>query len=73
MRYNGSAPSLTGWVCRSQASVGWLIVRRAPLGDIKEAAIANGMKEMRTDGLQKVLEGITTPEEVRRVVFTAGF
>jgi type IV pilus assembly protein PilB len=50
-----------------------LIVRRAPLADIKEAAKANGMKELREDGLVKVLEGITTPDEVMRVVFTAGY
>ncbi|MFQ3586131.1 MAG: ATPase, T2SS/T4P/T4SS family [Fimbriimonadaceae bacterium] len=50
-----------------------LIVRRAPLTDIKEAAKANGMKELREDGLIKVLAGITTPDEVMRVVFTAGF
>lgn len=50
-----------------------LIVRRAPLADIKEAAKANGMKELREDGLIKVLEGVTTPDEVRRVVFTAGY
>lgn len=50
-----------------------LIVRRAPLADIKEASKANGMKELREDGLVKVLEGVTTPEEVMRVVFTAGF
>lgn len=50
-----------------------LIVRRAPLADIKEASKANGMKELREDGLIKVLEGVTTPDEVRRVVFTAGY
>jgi type IV pilus assembly protein PilB len=49
-----------------------LIVRRAPLPDIREAARANGMKTLRDDGLRKVLAGITTPEEVRRVVFTGG-
>ena len=49
-----------------------LIVRRAPLADIREAAKANGMKELREDGLDKVLAGVTTPEEVRKVVFTAG-
>jgi type IV pilus assembly protein PilB len=49
-----------------------LIVRRAPLADIREAAKANGMKELREDGLEKVLMGITTPDEVRRCVFTAG-
>jgi type IV pilus assembly protein PilB len=50
-----------------------LVVRRAPLGDIKAAAKANGMKELREDGLAKVLAGLTTPEEVMRVVFTAGY
>jgi len=49
-----------------------LVVRRAPLGDVREAAKANGMLELREDGLVKVLEGITTAEEVMRVVFTAG-
>lgn len=49
-----------------------LIVRRAPVPDIREAARANGMKTLQEDGLRKVLAGITTPEEVRRVVFTAG-
>lgn len=50
-----------------------IVVRRAPLGDIKAAAKANGMKELREDGLAKVLSGQTTPEEVMRVVFTAGY
>jgi len=49
-----------------------LVVRRAPLNDIRDAARANGMLELREDGLAKVLEGVTTPEEVMRVVFTAG-
>jgi len=55
------------------AEMAEMIVRRAPLTDLKEAAKANGMKELREDGLVKVLEGQTTPEEVMRVVFTAGF
>ncbi len=55
------------------AEIAELVVRRAPLNDIKEAAKANGMHELREDGLVKVLQGITTPEEVMRVVFTAGF
>ncbi|MCW5941306.1 MAG: Flp pilus assembly complex ATPase component TadA [Fimbriimonadaceae bacterium] len=49
-----------------------LVVRRAPLADIRAAAKANGMKELREDGLKKVLAGVTDPTEVRRVVFTAG-
>ena len=50
-----------------------LVVRRAPVADIREVAKSGGMKELREDGLIKVMEGMTTPEEVRRVVFTAGF
>lgn len=55
------------------AEIAELVVRRAPLNDIKSAAKANGMKELREDGLEKVLAGVTTPDEVMRVVFTAGF
>ena len=50
-----------------------LVVRRATLGDIKAAAVANGMEDMKSDGLYKILRGDTTPDEVMRVVFTAGF
>ena len=50
-----------------------LVVRRATLGDIKAAAVANGMQDMRADGLYKIQNGMTTPDEVMRVVFTAGF
>jgi len=49
-----------------------LVVRRAPLSEIREAGRANGMKLLREDGMMKALEGITTVEEVLRVVFTAG-
>jgi type IV pilus assembly protein PilB len=49
-----------------------LVVRRAPLADIREAAKANGMKELREDGLDKVMDGATTVDEIRKVVFTAG-
>ncbi|MBS1717132.1 MAG: Flp pilus assembly complex ATPase component TadA [Armatimonadetes bacterium] len=55
------------------AEIAELVVRRAPLNDIKAAAKANGMKELREDGLIKVLRGDTDPEEVMRVVFTAGY
>ena len=55
------------------AEIAELVVRRAPLQDIKDAAKANGMRELREDGLVKVLEGVTDPGEVMRVVFTAGF
>ncbi len=55
------------------AEIAELIVRRAPMNDIKMAAKANGMKELREDGLVKVLQGLTDPNEVMRVVFTAGY
>lgn len=55
------------------AEIAELIVRRAALNDLKAAAKANGMHELREDGLEKVLAGQTDPQEVMRVVFTAGF
>jgi type IV pilus assembly protein PilB len=58
---------------RMNAEIAEMVVRRAPLNDLKEASKANGMHELREDGLVKVLEGVTTPDEVMRVVFTAGF
>jgi type IV pilus assembly protein PilB len=58
---------------RMNAEMADMIVRRAPLSDLREAARANGMKELREDGLIKVLAQQTTPEEVMRVVFTAGY
>lgn len=50
-----------------------LIVRRAPLGEIREAAKAAGMKTLMEDGLRKAMAGITTIEEVLRVAATVGF
>jgi type IV pilus assembly protein PilB len=58
---------------RINSEIAEMIVRRAPLTELKAAAKANGMHELREDGLVKVLEGITTPDEVMRVVFTAGY
>ncbi len=49
-----------------------LTVKRAPLSEIRAAALAGGMKTLKMDGFQKVLEGLTTVEEVMRVIFTAG-
>ncbi|HEY3415959.1 MAG TPA: ATPase, T2SS/T4P/T4SS family, partial [Armatimonadota bacterium] len=44
-----------------------LILQHAPAGEIKEAACARGMRTLREDGWEKVLEGITSVEEVVRV------
>jgi type II secretory ATPase GspE/PulE/Tfp pilus assembly ATPase PilB-like protein len=43
------------------------VVRRAPLEEIRTAAVAEGMKTLRMDGVRKVLAGETTLEEVLRV------
>lgn len=49
-----------------------LIVQRASIAEIRTLAKSLGMKELKEDGLAKVLEGVTDPDEVTRVVFTAG-
>jgi type IV pilus assembly protein PilB len=49
-----------------------MIVRRAPLSELKEAARANGMHTLQEDGFRKAMDGVTTVEEIMRVVFTGG-
>lgn len=49
-----------------------LIVRRAPLSELKEAARSNGMATLQEDGFRKCRDGQTNVEEVMRVVFTGG-
>ncbi|MBI3634949.1 MAG: type II secretion system protein GspE, partial [Candidatus Rokubacteria bacterium] len=44
-----------------------MILRGAPTADIRELARGQGMKTLRQAGLMKVLEGVTTVEEVLRV------
>jgi type IV pilus assembly protein PilB len=45
-----------------------LFLRDAPSGEIREAALANGMRTLRTDGLEKLAEGRTSLAELARVV-----
>jgi type II secretory ATPase GspE/PulE/Tfp pilus assembly ATPase PilB-like protein len=45
-----------------------LISARAPEDQIRDAAIAGGMISLGEDGLSKVKSGVTTPEELLRVV-----
>lgn len=49
-----------------------LIVKRASAGQIKEAALAAGMTTLAKDGFEKALIGLTNPDDLVRVVFTAG-
>ncbi|MFA6636156.1 MAG: ATPase, T2SS/T4P/T4SS family [Candidatus Omnitrophota bacterium] len=44
-----------------------LILKKVSAGELKEAAVRSGMKTLKQDGWNRVLEGITTPEEVMRV------
>jgi len=44
-----------------------LILRNAPTAEIRDTALAQGMKTLRQNALQKVIEGVTTVEEVLRV------
>jgi type II secretory ATPase GspE/PulE/Tfp pilus assembly ATPase PilB-like protein len=47
--------------------IGHLILERASAQDIEKLAIENGMLSMKQDGYLRVLEGVTTLDEVLRV------
>ncbi|MGI6495211.1 MAG: GspE/PulE family protein [Kiritimatiellia bacterium] len=44
-----------------------LVTARAPSGDIKDAALKEGMTTLRDDGWRRVFDGFTTIEEILRV------
>jgi len=47
-----------------------LAFNRAPVGEIREAARAGGMRILLEDGKRKIREGVTTPEELVRITQT---
>jgi type IV pilus assembly protein PilB len=47
-----------------------MILKNAPTADLRAAAQAQGMKTLRQTGLQKVIEGTTTVEEILRVTLS---
>jgi len=49
-----------------------LIGKRASASAIKAAAVKEGMNTLRASALKKVLEGVTTFDEAKRVVFAEG-
>jgi type II secretory ATPase GspE/PulE/Tfp pilus assembly ATPase PilB-like protein len=55
-------------VMRVTDKVRRMISSRAPVDQIREAALSSGMISLGEDGLAKVKSGITTPEELIRVV-----
>ena len=44
-----------------------LIMKHATSGEIQDLAVAEGMRTMYLDGLNKCLKGVTTLDEVLRV------
>jgi len=44
-----------------------LMLRNATTAEIRDTAVSQGMKTLRQNALQKVVDGVTTIEEVLRV------
>ncbi len=55
-------------VLTADAAVKDAILRRASAGELRSIAVSNGMTTMLEDGMQKVRAGLTTIEEVLRVI-----
>ena len=53
------------------AAIRELAFNQAPLGEIREAAKAGGMRPLLEDGKMKIRSGITTPEELVRITQSA--
>jgi len=47
-----------------------LVLRSVGQGELLDQALADGFRTMRQDGVQKAIEGVTTPFEVLRSVYT---
>jgi len=48
-----------------------LILQKQPATKIKEAAIGEGMTALKEAALEKVIQGVSTPEEIKRVIFAS--
>jgi type IV pilus assembly protein PilB len=44
-----------------------MVLTGASTAELKLGAIKNGMSTLRMSGIRKVIDGVTTPEEVSRV------
>ncbi len=47
-----------------------MVLQGAPTAELKMGAIKNGMMSLRMSGIQKVLDGVTTTEEILRVTMS---
>ena len=45
-----------------------LMIAKASSAEIRKSATENGMKTLYQDGIEKVKKGITTAEELKRVI-----
>jgi type II secretory ATPase GspE/PulE/Tfp pilus assembly ATPase PilB-like protein len=54
-------------ILRIDETIKDLVLKKAPASQLKRVAISHGMRTLRQDGWQKVLAGISTPEEVMKV------
>jgi type IV pilus assembly protein PilB len=50
-----------------------LILKKTPSGQMKKIAIQQGMQTLRQDGWNKVIAGVTTPEEIMKVAPTQDY
>lgn len=51
-------------------NIGKLVLGQASSMDIRNMAVSKGMRSLREMGQEKVIQGITTTEELRRVIYT---
>jgi type IV pilus assembly protein PilB len=54
-------------VMRFEDELKEMVLQGASTAELKAAAIRRGMTTLRASGIKKVLEGVTTPEEILRV------
>ena len=45
------------------------ILKHAPAHVLRELAVKNGMRTLQSDAVQKILNGVTTVDEVLRVIY----
>jgi type II secretory ATPase GspE/PulE/Tfp pilus assembly ATPase PilB-like protein len=50
---------------RQDAAVKRLVQTRAPVSEIAAAAVRGGMRTLKQDGIDKVLQGLTDIQQVR--------
>jgi type IV pilus assembly protein PilB len=47
-----------------------MVLQGASTAELKVGAIKNGMSTLRMSGIKKILDGVTTPEEIMRVTMS---